>query len=131
MKTKDNDRHVAKRPGRRCLIGITFTILAIVSLANGAFGFGSRPNQGPSSPKHPAGEFLVIPVEGMSCMACVARVKRTLKSTPGVIEAQVSLEKHEAEIRYDPSMISPEVLAKVIDAMGYKAGTPRAKGKVQ
>lgn len=76
-------------------------------------------------------ESVVVPIEGMSCAACVARVKKTLKATAGVSEVRVSLEKNEAEIRYEPANTSVEKLAKVIDEMGYKAGTPRAKEETQ
>ena len=125
---KESNKQVTKRPGRGYWIGITFAILTIVGLSNRAFGFGSKPSQGGFALAESASESVVIPVEGMSCLACVARVKKTLKNTPGVIEAQTSLERREAEIRYDPARISGEILAKTIDEMGYKAGTPQVKG---
>ncbi len=69
----------------------------------------------------------VIPVEGMSCMSCVARVKRTLAKIDGVEEVTVSLEKREARIRYIEGKVTPARLAEEINSLGYRAGTPRAE----
>ena len=66
-----------------------------------------------------------IPVEGMSCMSCVARVKQTLKGLEGVQHVEVSLEHREAVVRFLPERVSPERLKSAVDALGYKAGTPR------
>ncbi len=66
-----------------------------------------------------------IPVDGMSCVSCAARVKRALKKIEGVQEVEVSLERREAVVRYQRDKVSPDRLRSVIDALGYKAGTPR------
>ena len=66
-----------------------------------------------------------IPVEGMSCVSCAARVKRTLKAIDGVQQVEVSLERREAVVRFLPDKVSPERLKSAIDALGYKAGTPQ------
>ena len=66
-----------------------------------------------------------IPVEGMSCMSCAARVKQTLKRIEGVQHVEVSLEHREAVVRFLPEKVSPERLKSAVDALGYKAGTPR------
>lgn len=42
---------------------------------------------------------IVLKVGGMSCMHCVARVKKALEAVPGVTSADVSLEKGEATVR--------------------------------
>lgn len=65
-----------------------------------------------------------IPVEGMSCAACVARVKKTLTSISGVSEVEVSLVERRARIRFDPSRLSPEQLVAAIKGLGYQAGAP-------
>ena len=69
---------------------------------------------------------VTIPIEGMSCSACAARVKRTLKAMDGVAEVEISLEHRNARVRYVEGKVSPERLVAVINQLGYKAGTPRA-----
>ena len=63
-----------------------------------------------------------IPVEGMSCVSCAARVKRTLKGIDGVQHVEVSLEKREAMVRFSPAKVTPERLEAAINELGYKAG---------
>lgn len=68
---------------------------------------------------------VVIPVEGMSCMACAARVKKTLTSIAGVGDVHVSLAERNVRVRFDPSRLAPDRLVTAIDGLGYHAGTPR------
>jgi len=131
MKTENNTTQVAPTPRQGGWIGLILAILVVAGLSYGALRFWSKPEQATPANVSVAGESVVIPVEGMSCSACVARVKKALKGTDGVSETHVNLEKGEAEIRYESAKISPEKLAKKIGDLGYKAGSPRAKGKDQ
>src|SRR6266700_3211523 len=67
---------------------------------------------------------VTIPIEGMACMLCVGRVKKTLKAIDGVQEVTVSLEHRHAHLRYRETTVSPERLAAAVNDLGYKAGTP-------
>ena len=109
------------------LMTLRVALVAFVGLSYGAFRFWHKSDQAASAVQPVVGVSVTIPVEGMSCSACVARVKGTLKAMDGVSEVHVSLEKNEAEIRYQPEKTSPEKLAKAIDELGYKAGTAKSK----
>lgn len=76
---------------------------------------------------NPALSTLTIPVEGMSCGACVSNVKKTLKSLEGIAEVEVSLENREAKVTYADERVSPEQVRQAINALGYKAGKPEIK----
>jgi Cu+-exporting ATPase len=65
-----------------------------------------------------------IPVSGMTCAACEARVQRTLQKTPGVETASVNLMMANATVTYDPSTTAPEQLVEAIRATGYGAELP-------
>src|SRR5205823_7822859 len=67
---------------------------------------------------------ISIPVTGMTCAACQARVQRALASAPGVGEATVNLLLHNASITFDPDATSPERLVEAIRATGYGASLP-------
>jgi P-type Cu+ transporter len=69
---------------------------------------------------------ITIPVTGMTCAACQARVQRTLARTPGVDEASVNLMMNNAAVTYDPSRASPSALVDAIRATGYGAELPAA-----
>lgn len=68
---------------------------------------------------------VVIPVQGMVCVACAGTVKAALKSVSGVSRVEVSLEKRTAHVTYAPEKLSPYELAAAIDKAGYKAGLPK------
>ena len=67
---------------------------------------------------------LNIPVTGMTCAACQARVQRVLERTPGVDEAAVSLMTNTATVRFDPGVIDANALVERIRSTGYGAELP-------
>jgi P-type Cu+ transporter len=67
---------------------------------------------------------IVIPVTGMTCAACQARVQRTLARTAGVGDATVNLMLDNATVSYDPARVSAERLVEVIRETGYGARMP-------
>jgi copper chaperone CopZ len=68
-----------------------------------------------------------LTVEGMTCGGCVAAVKVQLKRTEGVTAYEVSLEKAEAEVSYDPAKITPEKIAESVSKTGFKASVKGTK----
>ena len=65
-----------------------------------------------------------IPVSGMTCAACSARVERALKQAPGVESANVNLMTGTATVAYDPAATSAERLVTTIRDTGYGAEPP-------
>jgi Cu+-exporting ATPase len=62
---------------------------------------------------------LDLPIEGMTCASCVARIERGLQREPGVISADVNLASETASIAYDPAETGPAQLAAAVDRAGY------------
>jgi Cu+-exporting ATPase len=62
---------------------------------------------------------LTLPVSGMTCAACQARVQRALERTPGVTSASVNLMMGNAAVSYDPARVSTDDLVTAIRATGY------------
>jgi len=67
---------------------------------------------------------LNIPVSGMTCAACQARVQRVLEKTPGVDEASVSLMTNTATVHFDPAVVDVNALVERIRGTGYGAELP-------
>ena len=64
-----------------------------------------------------------ISIEGMSCMSCVANVKKTLSDLNGINEVKISLENKNATLQYNPNIISIDKIKQSINEIGYNAGT--------
>ena len=62
-----------------------------------------------------------IPVGGMTCAACQARVQKALAKEPGVVDASVNLMMKQATIDFDPAAVSPQRLVETIRDTGYEA----------
>jgi Cu+-exporting ATPase len=67
-----------------------------------------------------------IPVSGMTCAACSARVQRALERVPGVTTANVNLMTGSATVEFDTETVTPEHLVEAIRATGYAAELPTA-----
>jgi len=70
-------------------------------------------------------ERTTIPVTGMTCAACSARVQRTLERTAGVASANVNLMTNSATVEFDPEAATLDSLVAAIRDTGYGAELPR------
>jgi copper chaperone len=66
-------------------------------------------------------ETTVVKVNGMTCMGCVASVKKVLTAIDGVQQVDVSLEKAQATIVYDAAHAQPARFRTAIEAAGFEA----------
>ncbi|XP_016566784.2 probable copper-transporting ATPase HMA5 isoform X2 [Capsicum annuum] len=62
-----------------------------------------------------------IRVKGMTCTSCSTTVESALQLIPGVQKAQVALATEEAEIQYDPRIITYNQLLESIEDTGFEA----------
>ena len=69
-----------------------------------------------------------LTIKGMTCGGCVAAVKVQLKKTEGVTAYEVSLEKGEAEVSYDPAKTAPEKIAESVSKTGFQASVKGEAG---
>ncbi len=60
-----------------------------------------------------------LPIEGMTCAACVRRVDRALAKLDGVEHSEVSLAAAAASVSYDDELISADDIAARIEQLGY------------
>lgn len=59
-------------------------------------------------------------IEGMHCSGCADTIKALVEKQSGVRIATVSLAAGEARILYDPTTVSEEHIARVIERPGYR-----------
>lgn len=60
-----------------------------------------------------------ISIKGMHCNSCVMLLTDILTEMEGVKEAEVSLEKEQAVVEYDPKTVNVEHMKAAIEAEGY------------
>lgn len=63
-------------------------------------------------------QHLEVPIRGMTCAACSARIERVLNRMPGV-RAAVNLAAEKARIDFDPAQAVPAQLVSAIEKAGY------------
>lgn len=68
-----------------------------------------------------------LPIEGMTCGSCVARIERTVKKVAGVESVRVSLRDETMTVRRDSSLVSNGALALAVEAAGYRSDPERAE----
>jgi len=62
---------------------------------------------------------LDLPVEGMSCASCVAKVEGGLRKTEGVDNVAVNFAAQRASIVYDPTVADARKFVGVVRSLGY------------
>lgn len=69
----------------------------------------------------------VLKIDGMDCGACAVLIEKKLSQIPGVHHAEVSFEKKQAALNYEPRAVDPSQFVKAITDAGYKVvGAPTA-----
>ncbi|MEE9146017.1 MAG: heavy metal translocating P-type ATPase, partial [Candidatus Tectomicrobia bacterium] len=63
---------------------------------------------------------LDLPIGGMNCAGCAARIETELQSLPGVEEAQVNFATEKATLHYDPATLSVGQITTKVSDIGYQ-----------
>src|SRR5439155_5346222 len=70
---------------------------------------------------------LTIPIEGMSCASCVAKIEHGLSAVPGVSRAAVNLATEKDTVEYQQGATDPNAIAATIRSLGYTPIMPVAQ----
>lgn len=111
-------------PGQASVLSIAVVILALLAGSSVTWSQSQSPVTDSAVPAKNAGKSVLIPIEGMTCGVCAARVRKTLKAIDGVTDAAVDLEHRNARVNYVETKTSSDQLIAAINKLGYKAGTP-------
>lgn len=65
-------------------------------------------------------ERTVIPIQGMSCASCVAKVEDALRGVEGVVDASVNLAREQASVEFIPGVATPDALRRAVRDAGYE-----------
>ena len=62
---------------------------------------------------------IELPIEGMTCAACAARIERNLNKLPGV-RAAVNFANEKARVEFDATATLPEDVVRSIEKAGFQ-----------
>ncbi|HEX5094524.1 MAG TPA: cation transporter, partial [Acidimicrobiia bacterium] len=62
---------------------------------------------------------LDVPVQGMTCASCAARIEQSLAKLPGVDAVRVNFATGRAAVDYEPGHLDPTSVATAITDLGY------------
>lgn len=63
-----------------------------------------------------------LPITGMSCASCVARIEKGLSKMSGIVDVKVNFATEKATITFDPSRVHLGDFVATIHDLGYEAG---------
>ncbi|KAM4862313.1 copper-transporting ATPase 2 [Urocitellus parryii] len=66
-------------------------------------------------------------VTGMTCASCVHNIESRLTRTNGITYASVALATSKANVKFDPEIIGPRDIVKIIEELGYHASLSQRK----
>jgi Cu+-exporting ATPase len=66
-----------------------------------------------------ASKEVIIPIEGMTCASCTARIEKAVGKLDGVQKVSVNLATEKAAVRYDPARVRLSAIKKSITDIGY------------
>ena len=65
-------------------------------------------------------ERLTLPIRGLTCACCVARVEQTMRQQEGVIWATINFAAEEASVVYDSGAFDVARLTQAVSQLGYE-----------
>jgi len=120
-----------KPAGRASKVGLWLASLAVLVFALSPYYAGTLARQlgagaPPEAPaQQPATTRATLKVSGMTCAGCEAAIKLALEGTPGVRSAEVSYDRGEATVEYDPKATTVDKLRDAINETGYTCELPK------
>ena len=74
--------------------------------------------------KNQSQQTVILPIIGMTCASCVARIEKGLQTLEGVKDANVNLATEKAVVAYDPQFLNENSLIQAIEDLGYNVPKP-------
>jgi Cu2+-exporting ATPase/Cu+-exporting ATPase len=72
----------------------------------------------------------IYKIKGMHCASCALIIERALEKTEGVIKAEANFGTETVKINFDDTKISPEILSKKIEPLGYSLSLPKTAAEM-
>ena len=73
-------------------------------------------------------ERVDLPIGGMSCASCAARIEQAIGGVPGVEKCNVNFATETATVHYDADRATTEAMRAAVTDLGYRAPAPMEHG---
>lgn len=73
---------------------------------------------------------IVLPVRGMTCASCVARVEKALRKVEGVEKASVNFATETVSLTFDSSRTSLKQFSEAVEKSGYELVLPQSREQI-
>ena len=73
-------------------------------------------------------ERVDLPIGGMTCASCAARIEQAIAGVPGVESCNVNFATETATVRYDADRVGPDAMRAAVTGLGYRAPAPAEHG---
>ncbi len=74
---------------------------------------------------------LQVPVKGMHCAACSARIERAVSAMPGVAGISVNLADESMRVSFDPARLSLDDIGKRVAELGFTLAPPASETSLE
>lgn len=61
-------------------------------------------------------KMISMDIDGMHCSSCALLIEKSLRKTPGVLQASVNFSSEQAMVKIDPMTATKEELLKAVEA---------------
>src|SRR3990172_1993419 len=68
---------------------------------------------------------ITLPISGMTCASCVARLENGLSKVAGVDKASINFATERATIEYEDNVLDVPKLVEAVSAIGYNVPTEK------
>jgi Cu+-exporting ATPase len=63
---------------------------------------------------------ISLPVEGMTCASCVARVEKALSKVDGIEDVSVNFATEKVSLSFNPDKVNEKIISSAVEDAGYK-----------
>src|SRR3990172_4673486 len=84
-----------------------------------------------TDPKGAGPKTVSLPITGMSCASCAAKIEKGITGLSGIITASVNFATEKISITYDPEKVHLNDFVQTIKELGYGAGVESVSIPVQ
>ncbi|QLA16806.1 heavy metal translocating P-type ATPase [Desulfolutivibrio sulfoxidireducens] len=80
---------------------------------------------------NPTGKRVALPVSGMHCAACAARIEKTVSAMPGVNAVSVNLADESMRLSFDPAAVDLSAVIERVADLGFTATPPPTEAALE